>query len=185
MLQLETANFDLSEECRHLKHQLEQAKSNYDDTLADVSNQYKQTVARLVKENNYLQEMIEQQERSISTTNLKLVNEQAMNQQYEKELATLKQMIQQEKTRASFERDNLRTSIELLSTENKKLVEKVNKMKAELKLRDKKDAAPQAKNFLVDSPLPKPAKRRPNTPKKIVVKKELAVVKSEVSSSCT
>jgi len=162
-------NFDLTEECRHLKHQLELAKSNYEGTLADVSNQYKQTIARLVKENNYLQEMIEQQERTISTTNLKFVNEKAMNQQYEKELATLKQMIQQEKTRVCFEKDNLRTSIEILSAENKKLVEKV-------------DVAPSKKQ-LVDSPLPMPGKRLPSTPKKFVVKKELAAVKKEVSSS--
>jgi len=182
MLQLETVNFDLTEECRHLKHQLELAKSNYEGTLADVSNQYKQTIARLVKENNYLQEMIEQQERTISTTNLKFVNEKAMNQQYEKELATLKQMIQQEKTRVCFEKDNLRTSIEILSAENKKLVEKVNKMKTELKSRNKLDVAPSKKQ-LVDSPLPMPGKRLPSTPKKFVVKKELAAVKKEVSSS--
>jgi DNA repair exonuclease SbcCD ATPase subunit len=172
--------FDLSEECRQLKHQLEQAKSNYDNSFSDMATQYKQTIARLVKENDYLQEMIAQQARTIDTINLKLVNEQAMNRQYEKELATLKQMIQKEKTRGAIEKDNLRTSIKLLSTENKKLVDKYNKAKIELKERDQ--VTIEMLPTFVNTPPPKPSKRRPSTAKKVIgVKKEISIVKKEVS----
>jgi hypothetical protein len=182
VLQLETMNFDLSEECRQLKHQLEQAKSNYDNSFSDMATQYKQTISRLVKENDYLQEMIAQQARTIDTINLKLVNEQAMNRQYEKELATLKQMIQKEKTRGAIEKDNLRTSIKLLSTENKKLVDKYNKAKIELKERDQ--VTIEKLPTFVNTPPPKPSKRRPSTPKKVIaVKKEPSIVKKEALHS--
>ncbi len=147
-----------------------------------MTNHYEQTTARLVKENDYMRELIEQQARTVNTTNLKLVNEQAINQQYEKEMVTLKQMIQQEKTRGSLDKENLRTSFKILTAENKKLVEKYSKLKAELKARDKL-TVPVEKPMLVSSPPLKSSKRRPSTPKKIIVKKEHAVVKKEVCNS--
>lgn len=178
-MQLETLNFDLSEECRQLRHQLEQAKSNYDGSFNDMATQYKQTIARLVKENDYLQEMVAQQARTFDTTNLKLVNEQAMNQQYEKELATLKQMIQKDKTRGAIEKENLRTSIKLLSAENKKLVDKYSKAKVELKGREQ--VMLEKVPSFVNTPPQKPAKRRVSTPKKVVVvKQEPLSTKKEV-----